>query len=170
MKNILFAFFSLLMLNGAAMAQENTSKYAIFETTQGTFVMELAEKEAPKHVASIRKLITEGFYTNIPFHRVVPDFVAQAGDGTLLGKPRPDWGLPLEISSLKHTRGALGAARLGHDRNSASTQFYVVLKDAPFLNGEYTVFGKVVQGMEAVDKLTQSDTIKQATLSDTLPQ
>lgn len=135
----------------------------------GSIECELYDDVAPKHAERILKLAGEGFYDGILFHRVVPDFVAQAGDPkTKNGLDGPGIGsggsklpdLPLEVSAVqKNTRGALAAART-QNPNSANSQFYIVLKDSPHLNMQYTVFGRVLgNGMEVVDKIKVGDAI-----------
>ncbi len=152
----------LPFITNAGVKMADKYKYVAMETDKGVIEMKLYPEKTPKHVANFLKLVDEGFYTGIPFHRVVPDFVAQAGDGTLVGRERPDYGLPLEIDpDLRHNRGAIGAART-QVRDSASTQFYFVLKAAHFLDNEYTVFGDVVKGMDIVDGINQGDEIIKA--------
>ncbi len=135
----------------------------------GSIDCELYDDVAPKHAERILKLVSEGFYDGILFHRVVPDFVAQAGDPkTKNGLEGPGVGsggsklpdLPLEVSAVqKNTRGALAAART-QNPNSANSQFYIVLKDSPHLNMQYTVFGRVLgDGMTIVDKIKVGDAI-----------
>lgn len=135
----------------------------------GDIECELYNDIAPKHAERITTLAGQGFYDGILFHRIVPDFVAQAGDPkTKNGLDQPGVGaggsklpdLPLEVSAVqKNTRGALAMART-QNPNSANSQFYIVLKDAPHLNMQYTVFGRVLgDGMSIVDKLKVGDAI-----------
>ncbi len=135
----------------------------------GAIECELYNDIAPKHAERILKLAGEGFYDGILFHRIVPNFVAQAGDPkTKNGLDQPGVGsggskhpdLPLEVSPLqKNTRGALAMART-QNPNSANSQFYIVLKDAPHLNMQYTVFGRVLgNGMDLVDQIKVGDPI-----------
>ena len=115
---------------------------------------------APGHVERFLKLIGEGFYNGIKFHRVIPGFMAQTGDPTGTGtggSPYPD--LKAEFNeSAQFVRGTLGAARTG-DPNSANSQWFICFTDqsCPHLNGQYTIFGQVTKGMEAVDKVKQGD-------------
>jgi len=135
----------------------------------GAIECELYNDIAPKHAERILSLVAEGFYDGILFHRIVPDFFAQAGDPkTKNGLNQPGVGsggsklpdLPLEVSaSQKNTRGALAMART-QNPNSANSQFYIVLKDAPHLNMQYTVFGRVLgDGMTFVDQVKLGDAI-----------
>lgn len=139
-------------------------------TTQGEVSVELYPDIAPKHVERMKTLAKDGFYNGILFHRVVPGFVAQVGDPlTKNGIDSPGVGsggsqypnLPLEVSpTQKNTRGALAMARKP-DPNSANSQFYFVLEDAPHLNGQYTVFGRVLgDGMTTIDKIKPGDSIQ----------
>lgn len=135
----------------------------------GTIECELYNDVAPRHAERILTLAGKGFYDGILFHRIVPDFVAQAGDPkTKNGLNQPGVGaggsdlpdLPLEVSPLqKNTRGSLAMART-QNPNSANSQFYIVLKDAPHLNMQYSVFGRVLEnGMDVVDKIKMGDAI-----------
>lgn len=142
---------------------EPVRRYAAFETEDGIFTIMVRPDLAPIHSANFLKLVADGFYNGLYWHRVVPDFVAQTGDPTQVGRPDVQMNpLPLEINSLSHERGAVGMARLPHDKNSARTQFYIVLKDAYHLDGDYTVFGEVSSGMRVVDKIKKGDKIIKA--------
>lgn len=135
------------------------------QTSFGEIVIELFDRIAPKTSANFRKLVQEGFYNHLTFHRVVPGFVIQGGDPLTRfpksdraqhGTGGPGYTLPSE-QSLPHRKGAVAAARLDNDvnpkRESHGSQFYICLADLPTLDGEYTVFGQVVQGMDAVEKI-----------------
>ena len=152
----------------------NTGHYAILDTDRGEIVVELYAAEAPKTVANFEKLTKDGFYNKLTFHRVEPGFVVQGGDPAGNGTGGPGYELPAEISPTeKHLRGTLAMARRGDqvnpDRKSSGSQFYICLEPAPFLDGQYTVFGGVVEGMNVVDKIKVGDHIKKVTLSSTLP-
>src|SRR5690349_22896168 len=152
----------------------NTDHYATLETDRGNVVIELYPGVAPKTVANFEKLSKDGFYNNLTFHRVEPGFVVQGGDPAGNGTGGPGYELPAEISPTeKHVRGTLAMARRGDqvnpDRKSSGSQFYICLAPAPFLDGQYTVFGGVVEGMNVVDKIKIGDHIKKVTLSSTLP-
>src|ERR1700751_1604521 len=148
----------------------NTGHYAILDTDRGEIVLELYATEAPKSVANFEKLSKEGFYNNLTFHRVEPGFVVQGGDPAGNGTGGPGYELPAEISPTeKHVRGTLAMARRGDqvnpDRKSSGSQFYICVAPAPFLDGQYTVFGGVVEGMDIVDKIKVGDHIKKVKLS-----
>jgi peptidyl-prolyl cis-trans isomerase B (cyclophilin B) len=152
----------------------NTGHYAILDTDRGNIVLELYANEAPKTVANFEKLAKEGFYNSLTFHRVEPGFVVQGGDPAGNGTGGPGYELAAEISPTeKHLRGSLAMARRGDqvnpERKSSGSQFYICLAPAPFLDGQYTVFGGVVEGMDVVDKIKVGDHIKKVTLSTTLP-
>jgi peptidylprolyl isomerase len=119
----------------------------------GRVVIKLLPNLAPNHVARIKTLTRQGFYDGLPFHRVIPGFMAQGGDpngdGTG-GSAMPD--LKAEFTQTNFTRGTIGAAR-GDDPDSANSQFFICFQDCSFLNGKYTVWGQVVEGMEFVDRL-----------------
>ncbi len=137
---------------------------AVIETKLGTITIELDPLAAPLTVANFEKLIGEGFYNGTTFHRVIPDFMIQGGDPNSKGEDRstygkggPDYTLQAEIK-LKHKRGSVAMARLPNNVNplksSNGSQFYICVIDCPFLDGEYTVFGKVISGMEVVDRIS----------------
>jgi peptidyl-prolyl cis-trans isomerase B (cyclophilin B) len=153
----------------------NTDNYAILDTDRGTIVIELYPAVAPKTVANFEKLSKDGFYDKLTFHRVEPGFVVQGGDPQGNGMGGPGYDVPAEISPTeKHLRGSLAMARKGDqvnpDRKSSGSQFYICLAPAPFLDGQYTIFGGVVEGMDVVDKIKVGDHIKKVTLSHKLPQ
>ena len=139
------------------------------ETSKGTVVVELYPELAPITVENFEKLVKEGFYDGLTWHRV-EDWVVQTGDPLGTGEGGSSETIPLEISRvLKNRRGMLGMART-IDPNSASSQFYVLKSDAPGLDGGYAVFGKVVSGMDVIDQLTTEDTIVKATLETESPE
>ena len=127
-------------------------------TTRGHFIMQLLPNLAPEHVNSFVFLARDHFFNGTVFHRVEPGFVVQGGDPTGTGRGGPGYSVPLEASQEPFVRGVLGMAR-ATDPNSAGSQWFVMLGDAPSLNSQYTVFGKVVQGMEIVDCLQVGDRI-----------
>jgi peptidylprolyl isomerase len=119
----------------------------------GRVVIELRPDLAPKHVTRIKELTREGFYDGIVFHRVIPGFMAQTGDPTGTGRGGSDRSdLPAEFSNEPFERGTLGMARTANP-NSANSQFFINFVKTPHLDGQYTVFGEVVEGMEYVDQL-----------------
>jgi len=127
-------------------------------TTRGHFIVELLPSTAPEHVNSFVFLAREKFFNGTVFHRVEPGFVVQGGDPTGTGTGGPGYTVPLEASEEPFARGVVGMAR-SQDPDSAGSQWFVTLGDAPHLNGQYTVFGKVVEGMEIVDCLEVGDRI-----------
>ncbi|MBF9032166.1 peptidylprolyl isomerase [Rhodobacterales bacterium HKCCE3408] len=144
---------------------ENT---VLIELKDGTVTIELLPDVAPQHVARMKELAREGAYDGVVFHRVIEGFMAQTGDvengnadkgmnirmaGTG-GSDKPD--LPAEFSRLPHDRGTLGAARSSNP-NSANSQFFINFSDNHFLNGQYTVYGRVISGMEHVDKIARGE-------------
>ena len=120
-------------------------------------VIELRPDLAPNHVERVKELTREGFYDGVVFHRVIDGFMAQTGDPTgtgMGGSDKPD--LEAEFSDEPHVRGTLSMARTS-DPDSANSQFFIVFEDASHLNGQYTVWGLVVDGMEYVDKIKRGD-------------
>jgi peptidylprolyl isomerase len=130
---------------------ENT---LIMELETGKVTIELRPDLAPKHVERVKMLAREKFYDGTPFHRVIEGFMAQGGDPTGTGTSGSSYGnLPAEFSrSAKFLRGTVGAARTG-DPNSANSQFYIMFAPAPHLDGQYTIWGQVTEGMEFIDKI-----------------
>ena len=144
------------LLNSPAEAQdlENT---LYMDLESGRVVIELRPDLAPKHVARIKELAREGFYDGVVFHRVIPGFMAQTGDPTGSGRggsDKPD--LPAEFSSEPFERGTLGMART-MDPNSANSQFFINYARTAHLDGQYTVWGVVVEGMEHVDQIAKGE-------------
>ncbi len=145
-----------MTLSGAASGQdlENT---LYLDLAAGRVVIELRPDLAPKHVARIKELTRAGFYDGIVFHRVIEGFMAQTGDPTGTGRggsDKPD--LPAEFSKEPFERGTIGMARTS-DPNSANSQFFIMFAPGPFLNGQYTVWGQVVDGMQYVDQLAKGE-------------
>ncbi|MBC9247017.1 peptidylprolyl isomerase [Paracoccus sp. 11-3] len=144
---------------------ENT---IIIELKDGPVVIELLPDVAPKHSERMKELARAGAYDNVAFHRVIDGFMAQTGDVAHANMEKdynpgragtgasdlPD--LPAEFSKLPHSRGTLGAAR-SQNPNSANSQFFINFKDNDFLNGQYTVYGRVIDGMEHVDKIVRGE-------------
>lgn len=149
----------LFMLAASAQAApardpENT---LYLQLKDGRVVIELRPDLAPNHVARIKQLAREGFYDGVVFHRVIEGFMAQTGDPTGTGaggSKLPN--LKAEFNTAKHVRGTLSMARAGSP-DSANSQFYICFKPAPFLDGQYTVFGQVVDGMQFVDNIKKGD-------------
>jgi peptidylprolyl isomerase len=130
---------------------------ATVETTKGTFRIELRPDIAIQTVNSFIFLARQGYYDGSTFHRVIPGFVAQGGDPTGTGSGGPGYTLPAEFSDVPFVRGTVGLARQPQDVDSGGSQFFIAYSDQPNLNGQYTVFGKVSEGMDVVDSLTPRD-------------
>lgn len=147
------ALGAMALLSAPAFAQEGTPHF-ILTLEGGEVDIELMSELAPKHVERIVTLTNEGFYNGVAFHRVLDGFMAQAGDPSGTGGGGSTYpNLPAEFSKdVSFQRGVLGMARK-EDPNSANSQFFIMYADAPHLNGKYTIFGKVVSGMEFVDAL-----------------
>lgn len=151
----LAAFFAMsIAAPQASMAQESGKPHWILELKDGTVDIELLPEVAPQHVARVIELTNQGFYNGIVFHRVIDGFMAQGGDPTGTGaggSELPD--LPAEFTNtIKFDRGIVAAARTA-DPNSANSQFFIMFAPAEWLDGQYTIWGRVVSGMEAVDKI-----------------
>jgi peptidyl-prolyl cis-trans isomerase B (cyclophilin B) len=133
------------------------SSTAVMHTNQGDITLELFDEDAPKTVANFKKLAGDDFYNGVIFHRVIKDFMIQGGDPTGTGRGGPGYTFEDEFNDHKIVRGALAMANAGPNTNGS--QFFIVTTDAaPWLDGKHTVFGRVVEGMEIVDKIEGSDT------------
>jgi peptidylprolyl isomerase len=145
----------LMTESNAAPTQADLQNEIYMDLPQGRVVIELLPQLAPKAVARVKELCREGFYDNTPFHRVIPGFMAQGGDPTGTGtggSKLPD--LPAEFTNKMHfLRGVVGSARTS-DPNSANSQFFIMFAPAPSLDGQYTIWGKVISGMQYVDQIT----------------
>ena len=170
--NIFILFF---FITNQSIAKENIM---ILKLKDGDVKIELFEDVAPNHVKRIKELANDGKYDNVVFHRVIDGFMAQTGDvkfgnseskdfdlrrAGMGGSDLPD--LKQEFSSLPHDRGTLSMAR-SSDPNSANSQFFICFKPAPFLDRQYTVFGKVIEGMDLVDKIKRGDESNNGSVTD----
>jgi peptidylprolyl isomerase len=147
----------LVMTLSTGAAAQDLDNTLYLELEDGRAVIELRPDLAPAHVARIKELAREGFYDGVVFHRVIPSFMAQSGDPTGTGRggsDKPD--LPAEFSNEPFVRGTLGMARTS-DPNSANSQFFITFVETPHLNGQYTVWGQVVEGMEYVDQIEKGE-------------
>ncbi len=176
MNKILINLFILFFfITNQSIAEENIM---ILKLKDGDVKIELFEDVAPNHVKRIKELANDGKYDNVVFHRVIDGFMAQTGDvkfgnseskdfdlrrAGMGGSNLPD--LKQEFSSLPHDRGTLSMAR-SSDPNSANSQFFICFKPAPFLDRQYTVFGKVIEGMDLVDKIKRGDESNNGSVSD----
>jgi len=141
------------------MASENNENTLVLETTQGRVVIELRADLAPNHVARIKELTQQGFYDGVVFHRVIDGFMAQTGDPTGSGRGGSGKNLKAEFSKAPHERGTVSMARANHP-DSADSQFFICFDDARFLDGKYTIWGRVIEGMENVDKIKRGEPVK----------
>jgi cyclophilin family peptidyl-prolyl cis-trans isomerase len=158
-KGVLIAMALTIGAAATANAQINTSPSdkLVLETTKGKVVIALRPDLAPKHVAQIEALTKKGFYNGVIFHRVIEGFMAQTGDPTGTGTGGSDMpDLKAEFTDTPFVRGTLGMARTSNP-NSANSQFFITFGDAEFLNGQYTVFGQVIEGMDVVDKINKGE-------------
>jgi cyclophilin family peptidyl-prolyl cis-trans isomerase len=128
----------------------------VIETSYGPVTVQTFPEDAPKTVARITELIRSGFYDGLTFHRVVPGFVVQGGDPDGTGRGGSGRNIPAEFNARKHVAGTVAMARAS-DPNSADSQFYIALDRLPHLDGKYTVFGQVIDGMDAVRKIRVGD-------------
>src|SRR6186713_717743 len=130
---------------------------ATLHTNMGAIAIELFDEDAPKTVENFKKLAQDGFYDGVIFHRVIPDFMIQGGDPTGTGSGGPGYTFEDEFNDHKVERGALAMANAGPNTNGS--QFFIVTADAaPWLDGKHTVFGRVTDGMDAVDAISDADT------------
>lgn len=132
-------------------------------TDKGDIVVRLFPEDAPMHAAAFLKLVENGFYDGLAFHRVEPGFVIQGGDPDGDGTGGPGYRLKAEFNSRPHMRGTLAMARSSNP-DSAGSQFYICLADARFLDGQYTVFGEMTDGFEALDAIRRGDKMNSVTV------
>ena len=172
LSKIIIFFF---LITNQSIAEENIM---ILKLKDGDVKIELFEDVAPNHVNRIKELANAGKYDNVVFHRVIDGFMAQTGDVKFGNSSSPDFNLKMagmggsnlsdlkqEFNSLPHERGTLSMAR-SSDPNSANSQFFICFKAAPFLDRQYTVFGKVIEGMEIVDKIKRGDENNNGAVTD----
>ena len=157
-RNLVVIFLSTLLLTAIVSAQE----IAVIETKFGKIGVEFFEDKAPGHVKNFKDLARKEFYDGTIFHRVIPDFMIQGGDPNTRSDDRsnhgmggPGYSIKAEFNDTPHKRGILSMAR-SKDPNSAGSQFYIVVKDSAFLDGQYTAFGKVLSGMTVADQIVNA--------------
>src|ERR1041384_3506051 len=167
----LIAFLAALAFAGPRLAQSlpanlDKKNAIVIDTTKGRIVIQLRADLAPKHAERIEQLAREGYYNNVPFHRVMDGFMAQTGDGQKFdgtgGSKYPN--LKQEFSSTPFKRGVVGMARRGDSVDSANSQFFICFGDASFLNNQYTVIGEVTSGMDVVDKIKKGSSAQNGTV------
>jgi peptidylprolyl isomerase len=139
----------------AGMDAENT---LIVETTRGSATIEMRPDLAPNHVARIKELVRQGFYDGVPFHRVIDGFMAQTGDPTGRGTGGSGQNIEAEFTREPHVRGTVSMARAAHP-DSGDSQFFICFDEAPWLDGQYTVWGQVVEGMENIDRVKRGEPV-----------
>lgn len=155
----LFILFSLLCLAPVAMADRpkpTPEETLVMELKTGTVTIQMRPDLAPLHVARIKQLVRRGFYDGLAFHRVVPGFLAQTGDPSGTGRGGTGRWLELEPSKEPHVRGTVSMAR-GMNQNSGDCQFFILMQGDASLDGEYTVWGHVLKGMDLIDRLKAGD-------------
>ena len=164
----------VLLLGGLAMNDGTEAEAAsaadpentlLLELKDGMVEIELRPDLAPKHVARIKELVREGFYDGLTFHRVIGGFMAQGGDPKGNGTGGSGQNIPAEFSDEPHVRGTLSMAR-SQNPNSADSQFFIVFARSRFLDGQYTVWGKVVEGMEFVGNIKRGDKADNGSVDD----
>ena len=158
LRNLAVVLFSTLLLTALVSAEE----IAVIETKFGKIEIQFFEDKAPVHVKNFKDLANKGFYDGTIFHRVIPGFMIQGGDPNTKGDDRsthgmggPGYSIKAEFNDTPHKRGILSMAR-SQDPDSAGSQFFVVVKDSGFLDGQYTAFGKVLTGMAVADQIVNS--------------
>lgn len=154
MKKLIFAVLSAVCLAFQVSAAEikDPENTLIMELPAGQVIIEMYPDVAPKHVARIKELTRQGFYNGLKFHRVIAGFMAQTGDPLGNGTGGSGQKLPAEFNRKHHGRGTVSMARAS-DPNSADSQFFICFADAGYLDGQYTVWGQVISGMDAVDQI-----------------
>ena len=156
---ILSLLAGVLMLASTAHAADvkDPENTLLLQLKDGTVVIQLRPDKAPQHVVRIKELTRKKFYDGLAFHRVIEAFMAQTGDPTGTGSGSSDLpDLPAEFNELRHVRGTLSMAR-SDNPNSANSQFFICFKPVPHLDGQYTVWGQVIAGMEFVDKIARGE-------------
>jgi len=164
LRNAFFALLAVFVMTDDASARdlENT---LYLELTYGRVVIEMRPDLAPKHVAQIKRLAREKFYDGIVFHRVIAGFMVQGGDPDGNGTGGSGANIPAEFSDEPHVRGVTSMARSANP-DSADSQFFLMLGDAPFLDGKYTVWGKIVEGLDLIDQIKKGDQANNGTVDD----
>jgi len=172
----LVVVLALPALIGAQQKSPGAGPIVVLETARGTIEIETYPEEAPKTVARIVELVKKNFYNGQRFHRADPNFVIQIGDPVSRDMSRIDWwgrqgsGKPIGVAEItKKRKNGIGAVGMGHTgvAKDADSQFYITRRVAPELDGKYTVFGKVLKGMDVVGKIQKGDILKRAYLKGT---
>ena len=167
---------SLTLAASARQKSPGAGPILVLDTVKGTIEIETYPEEAPKTVARIQELVKKNFYNGLRFHRAEPNFVIQVGDPVTRDVSRQSWwgrqgsGKPIGVAEItkkrRHVLGAVSMALPGSDRTQADSQFFILRRPAPEFDGKYTVFGRVVKGMDVVGKIQKGDILKRAYLKD----
>lgn len=155
---ILSLIAGMMMLAGTAHAADikDPENTLLLQLKDGTVVIQMYPEKAPQHVARIKELVRKKFYDGIVFHRVIDGFMAQTGDPTGTGTGGSGQNLKAEFNDLHHVRGTVSMARAASE-DSADSQFFICFKPSSFLDGQYTVWGQVIDGMQYVDNITRGE-------------
>lgn len=137
-------------------ANANTENHLYLETNKGLVIIQMLPQLAPNHVDRIKELVRSDFYNGVIFHRVIDGFMAQTGDPTGTGMGGSGENIAAEFTNQPFERGTVGMAR-AQDPNSADSQFFIMFDEGSFLNGQYTVWGQVVEGMDVVDNIERGE-------------
>ena len=152
LRRFVFVCFMALAFLARQSGAVDLENIIYLELKDGRVTIEMRPDLAPNHVARIKELVRQEFYDGVVFHRVIEDFMAQTGDPTGTGSGGSGQKLDAEFTNEKHLRGTVSMARAG-DPNSADSQFFIVFKTAPWLDGQYSIWGQVTDGMDVVDKI-----------------
>jgi peptidylprolyl isomerase len=164
-KLLLMLVAAALLFTGSTAMAADLENTLYLDLKYGRVVIEMRPDLAPNHVKRIKELVRKGFYDGIVFHRVIRGFMAQTGDPTGTGSGGSGQKLKAEFSNAKHQRGTVSMAR-AQSPDSADSQFFICFEDADFLDGQYTVWGQVIQGMEFVDQIKKGDKANNGTVDD----
>ncbi len=165
MKKTLLILFINFFINYSLMSKANAGDILHLELKDGTVIIETFPEVAPNHTKRIVELVQEGFYDGLKFHRVIDGFMVQTGDPEGNGTGGSGQNLKAEFNKIPHKRGILSMARSGHP-DSADSQFFIMLEDSFHLDGQYTVWGKVVSGMELVDNIKKGSSFNNGTVEN----
>ena len=163
---VCFAYMNSTKMGLARKIETNMENTLYLDLKDGRVVIRMLPDVAPKHVARIKELVRSGFYDGLTFHRVISDFMAQGGDPLGNGTGGSGKKIPAEFTKkYSHKRGAVSMAR-AQDPNSADSQFFIVTADSTYLDGQYTIWGYVVSGMEFVDNIKKGNPMQNGTVQD----
>ncbi len=160
-----FALLFGMLAAGAGVQAAGPEDMVYLDLKDGRVVIEMRPGLAPRHVARIKELVRQGFYDGLPFHRVIDGFMAQTGDPKGNGTGGSGRNIDAEFNAEPHSRGAVSMAR-AQSPNSADSQFFIVLADSNFLDGQYTVWGRVTEGMEHVDQIKKGSSSNNGAVTD----